>query len=69
MHSHHAIVHFSAIAVPLPPNAHGIVPALGDGGLIDHADRLRVAMILGNDLLATIMEFLFIPLDGFEETL
>ena len=69
MHSHHAIIHFSAIAVPLPPNAHGIVAALGDGRLIDHADRLRVAMISGDNLLTTIMEFLFIPLDGFEETL
>jgi len=69
MHSHHAIIHLPPIAVPLSPDAHGIVAALGDGGFIHHADRLRVAMILCDDLLALIMEFLFIPLDGFEETL
>jgi|WetSurMetagenome_2_1015567.scaffolds.fasta_scaffold133713_1 hypothetical protein len=69
MHSHHAIIHLPPIAVPLPPDAHRIVSALGNGGLIHHADRLPVAMISGRHLLATIMEFLFIPLDGFEETL
>jgi hypothetical protein len=69
MHAHHAIIHLSPIAVPLPPDANCIVPALGDGGFIHHADRLRVAMISGHHLLATIMEVLFIPLDGFEETL
>jgi len=26
-------------------------------------------MISGHDLLATVVEFLFIPLDGFEKTL
>lgn len=69
MHSHHAIIHLSSISVPLPPDADRIVAALGDSGLIHHADRFQMAMISGNDLLATIMEFLFIPLDGFEETL
>ena len=69
MHSHHAIIHLSPIAVPLPPDTHGIVAALGDGGFIHHADRLRVAVISGHHLLATIMEFLFIPLDGFQEML
>jgi hypothetical protein len=69
MHSHHAIIHLPPIAVPLSPDANRIVPALGDGGLIHHADRLRMAMFSGHHLLATIMEFLFIPLDGFEEAL
>jgi len=69
MHSHHTIIHLSPAAIPLPCHTHGIVAALGDPGFIHHADRLRVAMISGHHLLATIMEFLFIPLDGFEETL
>jgi hypothetical protein len=69
MHSHHAIIHLPPIAVPLSPDAHGIVPALGDGGFIHHADRLQVAMLLGHHLLTAIVEFLFIPLDGFEQTL
>jgi hypothetical protein len=69
MHSHHAIIHFSPIAVPLPSDTHGIVAALGDGGLIDHADRLGVSMIFGHDTLTPVVEFFLIPLDGFEEAL
>lgn len=69
MHPHHAIIHLSPIAVPLPPHAHGVVAALDDPGFIHHADRLRVAMISGHHLLTASVEFLLIPLDGFEETL
>jgi len=63
MHSHHAVVHLAPVAIPWPSHAHRVVATLGDPGLIHHADRLRVTMIVGNDLLATIVEFLFIPLD------
>jgi len=69
MHSHHAVVHLPPVAVPLPRDAHRVVAALGDPGLVHHADRLRVSMILGHDLLATVVEFFLIPLDGFEKTL
>jgi hypothetical protein len=69
MHSHHAIVHLAPVAIPLPRDAHRVVPALGDRGLVHHADRLRVAVIAGHDLLATVVELFFIPLDGFQETL
>jgi hypothetical protein len=69
MHSHHAVVHLPPVAVPLPRHAHRVVATLGDPGLIHHADRLRVSVLLGHDLLASVEEFLFIPLDGFEETL
>jgi len=69
MYSHHAIIHLSPIAVPLSCHAHGVVAALGDAGFIHHADRLRVAMLSGHHLLTAVVEFLFIPLDGFEETL
>jgi hypothetical protein len=69
MHSHHAIVHLAPVAIPLPPDAHRVVPALGDGGLIHHADRVGVSMVLGHDLLATVVQFFLIPLDGFEQTL
>jgi hypothetical protein len=69
MYSHHAVVHFAPVAVPLPPDTHRVVAALGDPRLIHHADRLRVSVLSGHDLLATVVEFLFIPLDGFEETL
>jgi hypothetical protein len=69
MHPHDAVIHLAPVAVPLPPDAHRVVPALGDGGLVHHADRLRVSMISGNDLLALVVELFVIPLDGFEETL
>jgi hypothetical protein len=69
MHSHHAVVHLPAVAVPLPSHAHGVVAALGCPRLIHHADRLRVTILLGHHLLAAVVEFLFIPLDGFEKTL
>jgi len=53
----------------LPRDAHRVVPALGDPRLVHHADRLRVGVLVGHDLLASVEEFLFIPLDGFEKTL
>ena len=69
MHSHHAVIHLPPTAIPLPPDAHRVVATLGGPGLVHHADRLRVSMILGHDLLATVVEFLLIPLDRFEKTL
>ena len=69
MHSHHAVVYLAPIAVPLPRDADRVVAALGNPGLVHHADRIRVSVIFGHDLLAAVVEFFFIPLDGFEETL
>ena len=69
MYPHHAVVDLAPVAIPLPPDTHRIVPALGDGGFVHHADRVGVGVVFGNDLLATVVEFLLIPLDGFEETL
>jgi hypothetical protein len=69
MHSHHAVVHLAPVAVPLPPHPRRVVPALGDCGLVHHANCIGMRVVSRHDLLATVMEFLFIPLDGFEETL
>jgi hypothetical protein len=69
MHSHHAVVHLAPVAIPLPRDTHGIFPALGDRGLVHHADRVGVSVVFADDPLTTVVEFLFIPLDGFEETL
>jgi len=69
MHSHHAVVYLTPIAIPLPRNAHRVVATLGGPRVVHHADRLRVTVLLGHDLLATVVEFLGIPLDRFEETL
>jgi hypothetical protein len=69
MHPYHAVVHFAPVAVPLPRDAHRVVAALGHPRLVHHPDRLRVGMVRGDDLLATIVTLLFIPLDRFEKTL
>jgi hypothetical protein len=69
MHSHHTIVYLAAVAIPLPRDADRVVAALGNPGLVHHADRVGMSVIFGHDLLAAVVEFFFIPLDGFEETL
>jgi hypothetical protein len=69
MYSHHAVVHLAPVAAPLPSHANRVVAALGNRGLVHHADRVRVTMIFGQDLLATVVELFFIPLDGFKKTL
>jgi hypothetical protein len=69
MHSHHAVVHLAPVAIPLSSHAHRVVSTLGDRGFVHHADRVGVSVLFTDDPLTTIVEFLFIPLDGFEETL
>jgi hypothetical protein len=69
MHSHHTVIHLAPVAVPLPRNADRVVAALGNPGLVHDADRVGMRVIFGHDLLAAVVEFFFIPLDGFEETL
>jgi hypothetical protein len=69
MHPHHAVVDFSPIAIVLPTDAHRLFAALGRSRLIHAADRLGRRMVPGDDLLAPVSEFLFIPLDRFKESL
>jgi len=69
MDPHHAVVQLAAVAIPLPPHASGVVSALGDARLVHHADRRGMGMIFGDDLLAAVVQFLFIPLVGFHEAL
>lgn len=69
MYSHYAVVHLPPVAIPLPPDPHGLVATLADPRLVHHADRLGVSVVLGHDLLASIPQFFFIPLDRFEKTL
>ncbi len=69
MHSHHAVIHFALVTIPLPSHAHRVVAALGNPRLVHHADRVRMSVIFSHDLLTAVVEFFFIPLDGFEETL
>jgi hypothetical protein len=69
MHSHHAVVNFATVSVPLPTDAHRISAAFGRARLVHATDRVGVGVLCGNDLLTSISELLFIPLDRFEKTL
>ena len=69
MNTHNTVVDLSAVAIPLAGNSHGRFAALGRARLVHTTDGLGVGMILGDDLLAAISEFLFIPLDRFEKAL
>jgi len=69
MYPHDAVVDLPPIAVVLPTDAHRLFAALGRTRLIHAANRLWVRMVGGDDLLAPISEFFFIPLDRFEKAL
>jgi hypothetical protein len=69
MHAHHALLHLAAAAAPLPLGACRMHTALNHGRLIDDADRLRIGMLTGHQLLATVTQTLFVPLDRFQEPL
>ena len=69
MDSHHAVVHLSFVAVVLSSDSHGVLAALTHPGFIHGADGFRVGLVAGHDLLATISQSFFIPLDRFEKTL
>jgi len=69
MNSDHAIVDLAPIAVPLPGNAHGMFAALGRARLVHTTDGLGMGMVPGNDPLAAITQFFFIPFNRFEKSL
>ncbi len=69
MHPHHAIVDLTPIAIVLTIGAHRLGAALGRARLVHATNGLAVGMVFGNDLLAAVSEFLFIPLDRFEKAL
>ena len=64
-----AVLHFPPIAVVLPLDAGGVPAAFGDARLVDAADRLGAGVLVGDDLLATIPELLFIPHNGLQKAL
>lgn len=61
MNADHAIVDLASIAVPLARDACGLFAAFRRARFVHTTDRFIVGMLLGNDLLAAISEFLFIP--------
>jgi len=66
---HNRVVDLPAIAVPLAGNSHGRLAAFGRARLVHATDRFGVGVHLGNDLLASVSQFLFIPLDRFQKAL
>ena len=69
MHSHHAVLDLSTIAVVLPGDADRVASTFGRAGFINTTDGLGMSMLGGDQLLTAITQPLFIPLDGFEEPL
>jgi len=69
MHSHHTVIDLPTVPIPLPIDAHRIFAALGRTGLVHATNGLGVAMVFRDDLLASVSELLFIPLDRFKKTL
>jgi hypothetical protein len=69
MHSDDTVIHFALVAIPLSSHAHRVLAALANPRLVHHPDRVGMSVVLGDDLLASIPERFFIPLDRFEKTL
>lgn len=63
MHADDAVIDLAATAQPLPRGADGLVAALGRARFIDAADRLRMAVVACNQLLALVAHARAIPLD------
>lgn len=64
-----AVFDLAAVAVVLPLHGGRVPAAFGRSRLVDHAQRLGVHMLGGHQLLAAVAEPLFVPADGFEESL
>jgi hypothetical protein len=69
MDTHHAVVQLPSVAVVLSSHANRVVAALADPRFIHAADGFWISMIASHNLLATISQLFFIPLDRFEKTL
>jgi hypothetical protein len=69
MYSHHTVIDLAAIAVVLPTRAHGFAATLAGAGLVHAADGLGMRVLARHDLLAAVTQFLFLPLDRFQEPL
>ena len=63
MHTDDAVIDFAATAQPLPRGADRLITALGRSRFIDAADRLGMAMVSANQLLAFVPNARAIPLD------
>jgi hypothetical protein len=66
---HDGVVDLPAIAVPLACNSHGRFAALRRARLIHTTDGFGMSVLLGHNLLASVSQLLFIPLDRFQKAL
>jgi hypothetical protein len=64
-----AVLDLAAVAVVLTLHTGGLAAALGGAGIIDHANRRRVRVLAGHQLLAAVAEPLLVPGDGLQKTL
>jgi hypothetical protein len=69
MNPHNTVVDLPAVAVVLSSNTHRIFAAFRRARFVDATDRLGMGVVFGHDLLASISQLLFIPLDQFEKAL
>ena len=69
MNANHAVVDLPPIAVPLARDPRGLFATLGRARLVHTTDRFGVSVLLGHDLLASVSQSFFIPLDRFEKAL
>ena len=54
MHADDAVVDLATTSQPLPCDARGIAAALGRSRFVEAADRLRMSVFAGNQLLAVV---------------
>ena len=69
MNRHNTVIELSAVAIVLSPNTYRIFAAFRRARLVDATDRLGMGVVFGHDLLASISQLFFIPLDQFEKAL
>lgn len=64
-----AVLNLAAVAVVLTLHAGRVPAALGGSRFVDHADRPRIRVLTGHQLLAAVAEQLLLPRNGFEKPL
>ena len=64
-----AVLDLAAVAVVLTLHTRCLTAALGGAGFIDHANRRRIGVLAGHQLLAAVAESLLVPGDGLQKTL
>ncbi len=64
-----AVLDLASVPVVLTFNPCGLFAALRGACFVDAADGVRIGVLSGDDVLAAISQFLFIPNDRLEESL